>query len=179
MASSPPSVSISDHDTSQVARPEQGKTQPSFLTPPSLAAPKVSLSVPAPIKSNIGINNPAQGGLFPLPNSQQVVGSTRNKVALAKGFSLMDWIRLTKSGKDLTGVGGPRVGGKVREVTRQELRKHRKRNDAWMALNGAVYNVTHYMDYHPGGWDELVRGAGKDATDMFNEIHKYVMVESI
>ena len=179
MASSPPSVSISDHDTSQVTRPEQGKAQPSFLTPPSLAAPKASLSVPAPIKSNIGINNPAQGGLFPLPNSQQVVGSTRNKVALAKGFSLMDWIRLTKSGKDLTGVGGPRVGGKVREVTRQELRKHRKRNDAWMALNGAVYNVTHYMDYHPGGWDELVRGAGKDATDMFNEIHKYVMVKSI
>ena len=91
----------------------------------------------------------------------------------------MDWIRLTKSGKDLTGVGGPRVGGKVREVTRQELRKHRKRNDAWMALNGAVYNVTHYMDYHPGGWDELVRGAGRDATDMFNEIHKYVIMDIV
>ena len=37
-----------------------------------------------------------------------------------------------------------------------------------------VFNVTHYMDYHPGGWDELVRGAGRDATDMFNEIHRYI-----
>ena len=54
------------------------------------------------------------------------------------------------------------------------MKKHRKRNDAWMAINGAVYNVTQYMDYHPGGWDELVRGAGRDATDMFNEIHKWV-----
>ena len=31
----------------------------------------------------------------------------------------MDWIRLTKSGKDLTGLGGSRVGGRVREVGRQ------------------------------------------------------------
>jgi cytochrome-b5 reductase len=57
-------------------------------------------------------------------------------VTLERGFSMMDWIRLTKSGKDLTGVGGCRVNGKIREVTRSELKKHRKRNDAWMALNG-------------------------------------------
>ena len=30
---------------------------------------------------------------------------------------MMDWIRLTKSGKDLTGVGGCRVNGKVREAS--------------------------------------------------------------
>ena len=39
-----------------------------------------------------------------------------------------------------------------------------------MALNGAVYNVTQYMDFHPGGWEELVKGVGRDATDMFNEV---------
>ena len=43
----------------------------------------------------------------------------RNKVGLAKGYGLMDWIRLSKSGKDLTGVGGPFVKGKIREVTKQ------------------------------------------------------------
>ena len=61
----------------------------------------------------------------------------------------------------------------------QELKKHKKRKDAWMALNGAVYNVTHYMDFHPGGWDELVKGAGKDATDMFNEVHKWVNYQGL
>ena len=45
-------------------------------------------------------------------------GNPRNKVALAKGFGLMDWIRLSKSGKDLSGVGGPMVNGKIREVTK-------------------------------------------------------------
>jgi len=101
-------------------------------------------------------------------------GNPRNKVALRPGYSLMDWIRLTKSGKDLAGTGG-----KILNVSPAELRKHNKRNDAWMALNGKVYNVTSYMDYHPGGWDELVRGAGKDATKLFNETHQWVNYESM
>ena len=43
----------------------------------------------------------------------------------------MEWIRLTKSGKDLAGTGG-----RLLEVTTEELRKHKKRGDAWIALNG-------------------------------------------
>ena len=35
-----------------------------------------------------------------------------------------------------------------------------------------IYNVTAYMDYHPGGWDELVKGAGRDATKLFNDAHR-------
>ena len=45
-----------------------------------------------------------------------------------------------------------------------------------MCPRKVVFNVTHYMDYHPGGWDELVRGAGRDATDMFNEIHRCIHI---
>lgn len=36
-------------------------------------------------------------------------GNLRNKYALPPGHSLMDWIRLGSSGKDLTGVG-PQAG---------------------------------------------------------------------
>lgn len=39
--------------------------------------------------------------------------------------------------------------------------------------------MTAYMDYHPGGWDELVRGAGIDATNLFNEVHRWVNYESM
>ena len=35
------------------------------------------------------------------------------------------------------------------------------------------------MDYHPGGWEELVRGAGIDATELFNEVHRWVNYESM
>jgi cytochrome-b5 reductase len=33
-----------------------------------------------------------------------------------------------------------------------------------------VYNVTPYMKYHPGGVDELMKGAGMNATDLFNQV---------
>ena len=86
----------------------------------------------------------------------------------------MDWIKLTKSGKDLTGTGG-----KLLQVTPKELAKHNLRRDGWMAINGIVYNVTPYMDYHPGGFDELMKGVGKDATKIFNDVHPWVNYESM
>jgi len=33
-----------------------------------------------------------------------------------------------------------------------------------------VYNVTPYMDYHPGGEEELMKAAGIDGTDMFDQV---------
>ena len=41
-----------------------------------------------------------------------------------------------------------------RQVTTLELSEHCTRQDAWLAINGAVYNVTEYIDVHPGGWEE-------------------------
>lgn len=106
--------------------------------------------------------------------SGSATGSLRNKVALKPGHSLMGWTKLASTAKDLSGTGG-----KVLEVTPDELAKHDSENDCWVALNGNVYNVTTYLHYHPGGIEELMRGAGRDATDLFNEVHRWVNYESI
>ncbi|XP_066300573.1 cytochrome b5 reductase 4-like isoform X1 [Branchiostoma lanceolatum] len=100
-------------------------------------------------------------------------GKPRNKVALKPGRSLMDWIRLSKS-KDLSGTGG-----RLQNVTPEELAKHDKEGDVWTAIRGKVYNVTAYAEYHPGGAEELMRAAGKDGTDLFNEVHRWVNYESM
>lgn len=42
-----------------------------------------------------------------------------------------------------------------------------------------VYNVTSYFEFHPGGEEELLRGAGIDATDLFDQVHKWVNYESM
>ncbi|CAD1473023.1 unnamed protein product, partial [Heterotrigona itama] len=42
-----------------------------------------------------------------------------------------------------------------------------------------VFNVTQYMDFHPGGVDELMRGVGKDATKLFESVHAWVNYQSI
>jgi len=188
-------VNVNDFSSKEETKEERKKMAPPKLSTNSLGVPggggpgltvpgASSLSLPsAGNKSNLSV--PSPGGLFPLPASQQIAssgsatGNARNKVGLKKGFGLMDWVRLTKSGQDLTGVGGPREKGRLREITKAELKRHGTKRDAWMAINGAVFNVTPYMDYHPGGWDELVRGAGMDATDLFNEVHRWVNYESL
>uniref|UniRef100_A0A3B4D119 Cytochrome-b5 reductase n=1 Tax=Pygocentrus nattereri TaxID=42514 RepID=A0A3B4D119_PYGNA len=121
------------------------------------------------------LNVPPQS--FPSMSSQQRVapsGQPRNKVALKPGHSLMDWIRLTKSGRDLTGLKGRLI-----EVTEEELKKHNTRNDCWTCIRGMVYNVSAYMDFHPGGEEELMRAAGMDGTDLFDQVHRWVNYESM
>ncbi|KAM5284602.1 cytochrome b5 reductase 4 isoform 8-T10 [Hipposideros larvatus] len=86
----------------------------------------------------------------------------------------MDWIRLTKSGKDLTGLKG-----RLFEITEEELQKHNKKDDCWICIRGFVYNVSPYMEYHPGGEDELMRAAGSDGTDLFDQVHRWVNYESM
>ncbi|KAK3910947.1 Cytochrome b5 reductase 4 [Frankliniella fusca] len=86
----------------------------------------------------------------------------------------MDWIRLGNSGADLTGVGG-----RLQDVGPEQLAQHCRRDDAWLAIRGNVYNVTPYMNFHPGGVEELERGIGTDATKLFSQVHAWVNYDSI
>ncbi len=46
------------------------------------------------------------------------------------------------------------------------------RNDCWIVLNGKVYDMTDFMEDHPGGSKVVMLYAGKDATDEFTMLHK-------
>ncbi|KAK6326516.1 hypothetical protein J4Q44_G00021610 [Coregonus suidteri] len=122
------------------------------------------------------LNVPSQS--FPAASSQQRVApagqSGRNKVALKPGHSLMDWIRVAKSGRDLTGLRGRLI-----DVTEEELQKHNTQDDCWTCIRGMVYNVSPYMEFHPGGEEELMKAAGIDGTDLFDQVHRWVNYESM
>jgi len=53
----------------------------------------------------------------------------------------------------------------------QEVAKHNCKTDAWIIYNHGVYDVTNWIQYHPGGQDILSRFAGKDATDEMQAFH--------
>ena len=59
---------------------------------------------------------------------------------------------------------------KIGPITVSQLAEHSTLEDCWMALAGKVYNISPYMDFHPGGADELMRAAGADGTQMFNDV---------
>eukprot|EP00049_Salpingoeca_infusionum_P006191 m.102575 g.102575 ORF g.102575 m.102575 type:complete len:351 (-) comp13225_c0_seq10:1201-2253(-) len=104
-------------------------------------------------------------------------GAGRQQVALKKGHSLMDWIRLKgKRQRAMAGVDGQ--GKKF--VTVEELEAHAGPDgEIWMALHGFVFNITDYLDFHPGGHAQLMRGAGRDATALFDDYHRWVNYQSM
>ena len=60
-------------------------------------------------------------------------------------------------------------------------RNGRKGADAWATWQGRVYNVAPYLEYHPGGAKELMKGVGRVGTAerLFNETHPWVNWEGM
>lgn len=76
-----------------------------------------------------GLTLPAGGGLLSsLPS--------RRKVPFEKGYSQMDWVRLTQTHPDLAGLG---PGGRLRrDITLEEVAAHASEDDCWTVLRGKV-----------------------------------------
>ncbi|KAK7416350.1 hypothetical protein QQX98_005295 [Neonectria punicea] len=117
-------------------------------------------------------------GLAPPPTHSSRPSKPNRKVLLTPGHSPLDWARISGPNADLRGVES---STSYLRVTPSMLKRMtgRKGKDAWMALNGKVYNVTPYADFHPGGVPELMRGAGRDATKLYGEIHPWVNYETM
>jgi cytochrome b involved in lipid metabolism len=45
------------------------------------------------------------------------------------------------------------------QYTRDEVAQHASRKDCWIIINGKVYDVTLYLEEHPGSPDILLRVA--------------------
>lgn len=53
-----------------------------------------------------------------------------------------------------------------------EVSKHKdKDNGLWLIIEGNVYDVTKFVDEHPGGARVIQRMGGKDATKAFWKYH--------
>lgn len=54
----------------------------------------------------------------------------------------------------------PAVDESLTVVTLADLSTHNTEKDCWMAINGKVYDVTKFLDEHPGGFDIMMESAG-------------------
>ena len=45
-------------------------------------------------------------------------------------------------------------------ITLAECQDHMSDKDCWLVIEGKVYDVTPFLDEHPGGFDTLVSNSG-------------------
>ncbi|KAK9719962.1 hypothetical protein K7432_004481 [Basidiobolus ranarum] len=55
-------------------------------------------------------------------------------------------------------------------ISAEELSTHTSKSDVWFSIEGKVYDVTKFLDEHPGGEEVILEQAGLDATEAFIDV---------
>ncbi|BDA44056.1 Cytochrome b5 reductase 4 [Coccomyxa sp. Obi] len=135
--------------------------------------------VDASNRTSDGASTSSSSFTFSVPAPVQVAPkpATRpGKIPLEKGYSQMDWLRLSRTSSDLAGLKGQPLR---RDITMEEVKQHRTVDDAWTVLRGKVYNISPYIRFHPGGVDWIMKGAGRDSSSLFNKYHAWVNADML
>jgi hypothetical protein len=56
-------------------------------------------------------------------------------------------------------------------LSARQVEQHNSRESCWIIVSGNVYDVTSFLDAHPGGSSIILKYAGKDATEAYEPIH--------
>ncbi|WCJ22479.1 Cytochrome b5 [Euphorbia peplus] len=51
-----------------------------------------------------------------------------------------------------------------------EVLKHKDREDCWLLIHNKVFDVTNFLEDHPGGDEVILAATEKDATDDYEDI---------
>ena len=153
-------------------------TDSQLMPPPPV--PSLSIRQPGVPLSSSRNNTSTLSTLAVPPSTTKAPVKSREKVALAPGHSPLDWAALKTSGQDLrvsitinlaviVNINNSPFQGvdNLLRIPPSILKQHNKRDDAWTAIYGKVYNITAYLSFHPGGVLALMRAAGRDGTKLF------------
>ena len=59
----------------------------------------------------------------------------------------------------------------VSSYSLSDVANHKSTSDCWTTIGGKVYNLTSFINQHPGGSSAILSLCGKDGTAAFNQKH--------
>lgn len=136
------------------------------VTTASQRAGQISLHIDPNVPGKISVEWGSGG------SGQASVGTeTTNQQAQKTAAPVMDGNKAQapskkKEGNDISAFKVP-----DKEFTLEEVAKHNKKDDLWIAVKGVVMDVTNWLDEHPGGPQALFSHMGKDASEEFEMLH--------
>jgi cytochrome b involved in lipid metabolism len=63
------------------------------------------------------------------------------------------------------------VSPAVKRYTRAQVRRHNTATDCWTIIGRSVYNLTDWVNRHPGGASRIIALCGRDGTQAFRAQH--------
>ncbi|CAH0726767.1 unnamed protein product, partial [Brenthis ino] len=58
----------------------------------------------------------------------------------------------------------------TRIISTAEVKKHKHKDSVWTIIHDDVYDVSSFLEEHPGGEDSLLDVAGQDGTQGFEDV---------
>lgn len=52
----------------------------------------------------------------------------------------------------------------------KEVANHNSNKSSWIVIHNSIYDVTQFLNEHPGGEEVLLEQAGKEATEAFEDV---------
>uniref|UniRef100_A0A1A8C4X0 Cytochrome b5 type B n=1 Tax=Nothobranchius kadleci TaxID=1051664 RepID=A0A1A8C4X0_NOTKA len=65
---------------------------------------------------------------------------------------------------------GKTSDGGVKFYTLEDVRVHNMINDTWLIIHDKVYDISKFLEEHPGGEEVLLEQGGADATESFEDV---------
>lgn len=61
----------------------------------------------------------------------------------------------------------------------EEVMKHNTLQDCWISIYGKIYDVSKFLELHPGGASRIFKYAGNDASVAFRQMHSTDVIEKV
>jgi cytochrome b involved in lipid metabolism len=67
----------------------------------------------------------------------------------------------------------------VKTITANEVATHNSASSCWTIIDTQVYDITSYINKHPGGREEIMRGCGTNGTAIFDRVPAHQRAQNI